>query len=90
MLNGKFFVLIMQHPNGESMITLKLEPNYGRLLRSNHKEITPGYHMNKLHWNSISLERNFPDDFLEELIDESYKIIFESLSKKIQQAILES
>ena len=89
MLNGKFFVLIMQHPNKESIITLKLEPNYGRLLRSNHKEITPGYHMNKLHWNSISLDKNFPDSFLEELIDESYKILFESLSKKAQQAILE-
>ena len=89
MLNGKFFVVIMQNPKKESIITLKLEPNYGRLLRSNHKEITPGYHMNKLHWNSISLDENFPDSFLEELIDESYKILFESLSKKAQRAILE-
>ena len=47
------------------------------------------YHMNKLHWNSISLEKNFDDDFLGELIDESYKIILESLSKKAQAAILE-
>ena len=44
--------------------------------------------MNKLHWNSISLEKNFDDDFLGELIDESYKIILESLSKKAQAAIL--
>ena len=88
MLNGKFFVLIMQNPKGESIITLKLEPSYGRLLRLNHKEITPGYHMNKLHWNSISLEKDFADDFLEELIDESYKIIFGALSKKVQTAIL--
>ena len=78
----------MQNPNKESIITLKLEPSYGRLLRLNHKEITLGYHMNKLHWNSISLEGNFADDFLEELIDESYKILFESLSKKTQAAIL--
>ena len=89
MLNGKFFVVIMQNPNKESILTLKLEPSYGRLLRLNHTEITPGYHMNKLHWNSISLEKNFDDDFLGELIDESYKIILESLSKRAQAAILE-
>ena len=88
MLNGKFFVVIMQNPSKESILTLKLEPSYGRLLRLNHKEITPGFHMNKLHWNSISLEKNFDDDFLGELIDESYKIILESLSKKAQAAIL--
>ena len=45
--------------------------------------------MNKLHWNSISLEKDFPDSFLEELIDESYRILFESLSQKAQRAILE-
>ena len=88
MLNGKFFVVIMQNPQKESLITLKLEPNYGRLLRMNHKEVTPGYHMNKLHWNSISLDCDFSDDLLEELIDESYNLIFKLLSKKAQQAIL--
>ena len=88
LLNGKFFVFIAQNPQKESIITLKLEPSYGRLLRLNHKEITPGYHMNKLHWNSISLDKDFADDFLEELIDESYKIIFGALSKKMQAAIL--
>ena len=88
MLNGKFFVVIMQNPAKESIITLKLEPGYGHLLRLNHKEITPGYHMNKRHWNSISLERNVSDELLEELIDESYNILFQSLSKKVQAAIL--
>ena len=89
MLNGKFFVVIMQNPAKESIITLKLEPGYGHLLRLNHKEVTPGYHMNKRHWNSISLESNVADAFLEELIDESYSILFRSLSKKAQAAILE-
>ena len=55
----------------------------------NHKEVTPGYHMNKLHWNSISLDCDFSDDLLEELIDESYNILLKLLSKKVQQAILD-
>ncbi|MGL6226953.1 MAG: MmcQ/YjbR family DNA-binding protein [Thermoguttaceae bacterium] len=88
MLAGKFFVIIMQTPKKEPIITLKLEPNYGRLLRLNHKEVIPGYHMNKLHWNSIFLESEFPDDLLEELIDESYTILLHSLSRKKQQEIL--
>jgi len=89
MLNGKFFVVIMQNPAKESIITLKLEPGYGHLLRLNHKEVTPGYHMNKRHWNSISLESHFADEHLTELIDESYTILFNSLSKKVQATILE-
>jgi predicted DNA-binding protein (MmcQ/YjbR family) len=93
MLNGKFFVVIMQNPAKESIITLKLEPGYGHLLRLNHKEITPGYHMNKRHWNSVVLESNVlesnvSDEFIKELIDESYNIIFKSLGKKAQAAIL--
>ena len=89
MLHGKFFVLIMQNPQRERIITLKLEPGYGHLLRLNHKDVTPGYHMNKKHWNSISLEGNFSDDLLEELIDESYNILLASFSKKTQAEILE-
>jgi|GEM_PF-4812297 len=88
MLDGKFFVVIMQNPDKESIITLKLEPGYGHLLRMIHKEVMPGYHMNKRHWNSILLESNFSDELLEGLIDESYNILFKSLSKKAQAAIL--
>ena len=89
MLRGKMFVVIMRNPQKESLITLKLEPGYAHLLRTNHKEVTPGYHFNKKHWNSISLDSNFSDDLLEELIDESYRIILSSLSKKAQHEILE-
>ena len=87
-LNGKFFALIGQGPEKKSIITLKLEPKYGSLLRINHKEVTPGYYMNKEHWNSISLESDFSDDLLKELIDESYRILLSSFSKKMQQTIL--
>ena len=88
MLQGKFFVMIGQGPDKKSILTLKLEPGYGQLLRTNHKEVTPGYYMNKQHWNSISLEGNFSDDLLRELIDESYNILLTSFSKKVQQEIM--
>ena len=89
MLDGKFFALLGQGADKTPVLTLKLEPSYGKLLRLNHKEITPGYYMNKLHWNSISLQGDFPDDLFKELIDESHKILLTSFSKKKQQAILE-
>ena len=87
MLNGKWFLLIMQNPAKESILTLKLEPGYGRQLRAKYKDVTPGYHMNKRHWNSISLESDFSAPLLEELIDEAYEIVLSSLSKKAQAAI---
>ena len=89
MLEGKFFAMLGQGPDKKSILTLKLEPKYGQLLRMNHKEVTPGYYMNKEHWNSVSLESDFSDNLLKELIDESYKILLSSFSKKVQQQIAE-
>lgn len=45
--------------------------------------------MNKVHWNSVYLDGDVPDDILKQMIDMSYNLIFNSLSKKVQKEILE-
>ena len=88
MVKGKMFVLQGENKEGKPIITVKLKPENGDFLRQQFKEITPGYYMNKEHWNSLYLEGDVPDEVLKEMIDESYQLIFESLSKKVQKEIL--
>jgi predicted DNA-binding protein (MmcQ/YjbR family) len=72
----------------KSIITLKCDPDFGILLRETYKDITAGYYMNKVHWNSLYLDGDVPDEILKQMIDNSYDLIFASLTKKLQKEIL--
>lgn len=85
-LNGKIFSLIDIDP-GESC-NLKCDPDRVVALRTRYESIKPGYHMNKKHWNTISLKGDIDDAILKELIDHSYQLVFEKFSKKIQKELM--
>lgn len=44
--------------------------------------------MNKQHWNSVYLDGEVPDDILKQMIDMSYELVLNSLSKKMQKDII--
>lgn len=58
-------------------------------LREKYYQISGAYHMNKTHWNSVICEGLKPD-FLKNLIDVSYQLVFNSLTKKAKEEILSS
>jgi len=68
-------------------VNLKCDPERAIELREEYEAITPGYHMNKRHWNTIILERDMHDKGLKELIDHSYELTLKSLPKKVQEVI---
>lgn len=82
---GKIFSLTSI--NEFESINLKCDPERAAELREQHPGITPGYHMNKKHWNSVSTQGNVPDKLILELADHSYELIFGSLPKKLQAEI---
>ncbi len=84
MVFDKMFLMDGEDNNGLPIITLKLDPIYGDEMRNQYEDISPGYYMNKVHWNSINRGGNVPDDLLKNFIDESYRLVAESLSKKKQ------
>jgi len=88
LVGGKMWAMTATHKDGRPIITLKLEPTAGALLREQYENIIPGYYMNKDHWNSLYLDSDVPDDVARTMISESYKLIFESLTKKAQAEIL--
>lgn len=63
-------------------MNLKCDPEKAVELREEYDEILPGYHMSKVHWNTVSLEGSLTDQFLKELIDHSYDLVIEKMSKK--------
>lgn len=90
LLCGKMYAYIgMNDRNGRPIITLKLEPAFSDMLRSKYEDIVPGYYMNKVHWSSIYLDGNIPQDLLGDIVYASYKLVRSSLSKKAQQEIPE-
>ncbi len=80
---GKMFALTsLDH---FQFINLKCDPERSLQLREEHPGITPGYHMNKMLWNSVSTDGSIHDKLLKELIDHSYALILASLPKKVRE-----
>ncbi len=69
-------------------INLKCDPERSIDLRERYPGITPGYHMNKTHWNTVLTDGSVPDKLLYELIDHSYYLIVKSLPKKDQSGLI--
>ncbi|MCI4669811.1 MAG: MmcQ/YjbR family DNA-binding protein [Bacteroidia bacterium] len=77
---GKMFALIpLEKSPG---ISLKCDPEYAIELRAHHPGLIEGaYHMNKKHWNMVSLEGNLTNDLIRSLIDHSYELVVSKLKK---------
>lgn len=90
MIRGKIFAMQGGDGKGEPIITVKLEPLSGAQLREEYKDIVPGYHMNKVHWNSLYLRGDVPDKVLRGMLDQAYRIVLGSMSKKVQKEIARS
>jgi predicted DNA-binding protein (MmcQ/YjbR family) len=63
-------------------INLKCDPEKAVLLRERYSGIIPGYHMSKVHWNTVSTDGSVPEKLLFELINERYDLIVKKLTKK--------
>jgi len=69
-------------------VNLKCDPIYALELRSIYEGVRAGYHMNKKHWNTITLEdSDIDNETAKELIDHSYDLIYKSLTKKKREAL---
>lgn len=77
---GKMFCLT--DLEGDFSVNLKNDPEKNMELREQFPAVKPGYHMNKMHWNTIEIDGSMPDKMIYEFVDKSYELIVESLPKK--------
>jgi len=76
---GKMFLLAsLSYPIS---INLKCDPENAIELRERYTSVTPGYHMNKTHWNTILFDGSIPDKEILKWIDESYDLVVKGLKK---------
>jgi predicted DNA-binding protein (MmcQ/YjbR family) len=72
-VKGKIFALA--NLSGDLSINLKCDPSYAVELREKYSSVTTGYHMNKKHCNTISLDGSVPDKEVFSWINHSYDLI---------------
>ncbi|MET7615719.1 MmcQ/YjbR family DNA-binding protein [Streptomyces sp. NPDC005408] len=64
-------------------VNLKCEPEIAVQLRADHAAIVPGYHMNKRHWNTVTVGE-LPERLVRELIEDSYDLVVAGLPKTVR------
>jgi predicted DNA-binding protein (MmcQ/YjbR family) len=70
-VKGKIFALV--NLDGDLSINLKCEPSFALELRERYTSVIPGYHMNKVHWNTVYIDGTVPDKEIFAWIDHSYE-----------------
>jgi predicted DNA-binding protein (MmcQ/YjbR family) len=89
-VGGKMFALssLKSWEENAPSVNLKCDPELAEDLREQYQDIVPGWHMSKKHWNTIFVNKEVLDVLLKKLIDHSYVLVFDSLTKKIKEEIL--
>ncbi len=77
--NKMFCLMDLNPPN---YVNLKCDPELAVELREKYSAVTPGYHMNKIHWNSVVFDGTIPDKEILKWIDQSYELILASIPAK--------
>lgn len=83
---GKVFALTVPD-DFPPRINLKCDPDRSVELRGEYEGITPGYHMNKRHWNTVLLDGSVPSPLVKELILHSHELVLASLPAKIRREL---
>jgi predicted DNA-binding protein (MmcQ/YjbR family) len=83
---GKIFA-IFSPENSPPSISLKCEPSLALEYREEYSAVTPGYHLNKLHWNTVALDNSVPDAELKKMIAHSFEQVIAGLSKSLRERL---
>jgi predicted DNA-binding protein (MmcQ/YjbR family) len=68
-------------------VSVKCEPELAVALRNSYPAIRPGYHLNKRHWNTVTLDGSLPDQIVRDLVEDSYDLIASVLPKRLREEL---
>ena len=83
---GKMFALVAEDARPLT-ISLKCEPGQALFLRDVYPAVRPGYHMNKTHWNTVTLDGSIPEPEIWGMIDDSYDLVAAGLNRAQRAAL---
>lgn len=82
-VGSKMFALLSTESQ-PTTLNLKCDPEWAVQLREEHDAVMPGFHMNKTHWNTITISGRVRTSDVHEWIDHSYELVRKSLPKAVQ------
>lgn len=85
-VGGKIFALL-DIESRPTTINLKCDPERAVLLREEFSVVKPGYHMNKKHWNTVTVNSSIRSSDLQEWINHSYDLVRKSLPKAVRDQL---
>jgi len=86
---GKLFALLST-TDSPVQLSLKVDPDYGEVLRATYPAVQPGYHLNKRHWVSLTLDESLPPALVQELIDASYRLVVRGLTRAAREQLADT
>jgi predicted DNA-binding protein (MmcQ/YjbR family) len=78
---GKIFALTALD-GAPLQVSAKCEPELALQLRDTYAAIRPGYHLDKRHWNTVTLDGSLPDELVRDLVEDSYDLVVSALPKR--------
>lgn len=88
-VRSKMFAIFSRR-NDQEQLSVKCDPVYAELLRKQHAAVTPGYHLNKQHWNTIVLDGSVPVEEVRRMIAHSYDLVKQSLTRQERIGLLDT
>jgi len=85
-IKDKLFAILTKR-QGIHRVNLKCHPEEALILREIFEGVLPGYHMNKMHWNTVLINNSIPDEEIKRMIDRSYCLVVRKLKKEIREAL---
>ena len=67
-------------------VSVKCEPELAVDLRESYDAIHAGYHLNKRHWNTITLDGSLSDQLVRDLVEDSYDLVASALPRRVRPA----
>ena len=68
-------------------VSVKCEPELARRLRLSYPAVQPGYHLNKRHWNTVTVDGSLPDRLVHDMLEDSYDLVVDGLTRTKREAL---
>jgi predicted DNA-binding protein (MmcQ/YjbR family) len=85
-VGGKIFALsrLAAHPLS---VSVKCEPWLAEQLRAVYAAVRPGYHLNKRHWNTVTIDGSLSAQLIRDMVEDSYDLVVSRLPRGTRRAL---
>ena len=86
-VEGKLFA-ISALSSSPLRVSLKCEPELAEHLRASFPDaVAPGYHLNKRHWNTVTLDGSVSDAMVRDMVEDSYDLIVAAMPRAVRERL---